>query len=141
VPSIRLTATSARALKAPDPSGKPTLYWDAIIKGFGVLVSGKTATRSFIVQRDLGRGKSRRITLGPVGLISSEDARKQATEQLLKMRSGIDPVEEEKALEVARKIDAERAITLQQAEDAFFQSKTAPKAGHYSKLSRGIGLF
>jgi integrase len=123
VPSIKLTATSAKALKAPDPSGKPTFYWDTTIKGFGVLVSGKTASRSFIVQRDLGHGKSRRVTLGPVGLISFEDARKQATEQLLKMRSGVDPVAEDKALEAARKVDAKRAITLHQASAAFFKAR------------------
>ena len=119
VPKIKLTAAGVKALPAPDPSGKTRLYWDTAIKGFGVLVSAKTTGKSFIVQRDLDRGKSRRITLGPVGLISFEEARKLATEQLLIMRSGVDPVVEEKK----REAEARQLVTLAQAEDAFFQSR------------------
>jgi hypothetical protein len=38
--TIKLTKRSVEALKVPDPSGKQQLYWDAELKGFGVLVSG-----------------------------------------------------------------------------------------------------
>ena len=37
-------------LKAPDPSGKQVLYWDDSLKGFAVLVSGVSNTKTFVVQ-------------------------------------------------------------------------------------------
>ncbi|MBY0429773.1 MAG: hypothetical protein K2Q10_01125 [Rhodospirillales bacterium] len=35
------------------PPGKQVLHWDADLKGFGVLCSGKTAAKTYVVQRDI----------------------------------------------------------------------------------------
>ena len=63
MPRLKLTEKSIARLPAPDPSGKQVPYWDQDLKGFGVLVSGKTNGKSFIVQRDLPDGRTRRITI------------------------------------------------------------------------------
>lgn len=43
-------------LKGPDPSGKPKLYWDENLTGFGVWVSGKKNVKTYVVQYAIGRG-------------------------------------------------------------------------------------
>jgi integrase len=95
MPKLKLTASSIARLPAPDPSGKQVLYWDTEQRGFGVLVSGKTNTKSYVVQREVN-GKTRRVTLGTVVEFeaagkSLEDARQAAAELVLNMRKGIDP--------------------------------------------------
>jgi hypothetical protein len=71
------------------------LYWDAdspkALPGFGVLVSGKTGKRTYVVQRDLPGGRTRRATIGHVNELTLEKARDQAAQLLQDMRKGIDP--------------------------------------------------
>jgi integrase len=100
VPSIRLTEKEIAKLKAPHPSGKQVAYWDdhprgSDLKGFGLIVSGKTTTKSYVVQREIN-GRTRRLTLGTVAEFDAlgrtlEDVRREAAEQLRNMRKGIDP--------------------------------------------------
>jgi hypothetical protein len=59
MPTIRLTKSGIGRLPAPHPSGKPVLYWDTELKGFGVLCSGKTNSKSFDVQHVLPGGARR----------------------------------------------------------------------------------
>jgi integrase len=95
---VKLTAKGVARIKAPHPSGKQTLIWDAELKGFGVLVSGRTNNKSFIVQRDLpGSGKTRRLTIGSVAEIDLAAARKEAADVLHGMRKGVDPKHRSKA--------------------------------------------
>jgi hypothetical protein len=54
-------------------------------------LSGVTAKKSFIVQRELPGGKPRRFTIGAVGEISLDDARREAADVIHDMRRGIDP--------------------------------------------------
>src|SRR5258707_1160109 len=81
----------ARNMPAPDPSGKQTLHWDSDLTGFGVLCSGTTRTKTFIVQRDLPNGKTRRLTVAKVNETTLDKARKLAGDMLLKLRTGDDP--------------------------------------------------
>ena len=53
---IKLTVKEIERLKAPTKSGKQEIAWDTELKGFGVLMSGVTAKKSFIVQRELPGG-------------------------------------------------------------------------------------
>jgi hypothetical protein len=66
-------------------------YWDTDLTGFGVLCSGKTSAKSFIVQRDLPGGKSRRVTIANVSELKFADAKERARKLLLDMRGGKDP--------------------------------------------------
>ena len=61
MPRQKLTQKVVDRLPAPDPSGRQVLHWDTELKGLGVLCSGTTTARSFIVQRDLVGGRTRRL--------------------------------------------------------------------------------
>jgi integrase len=94
MPTIHLTERAIAKLLAPDPSGEQTPYWSDEIKGFGVLVSGTTISKSFIVQRTLKEGKkrkTRRLTVGAVNEISLDKAKLRAADMLDELRRGIDP--------------------------------------------------
>ena len=91
MPTIKLTEKIVRQISAPDPSGRQTIYWDQELRGLGVLVSGRSATRTYIVQRRLPNGSSRRITIGPTNLLKLADATKRAEEILADFYRGIDP--------------------------------------------------
>jgi integrase len=91
MPTVKLTEKSVARLKAPDPSGRQVLHWDAELKGFGVLCSGVTSTRSYVVQRALPGGRTRRVTVASVAELPLRDARDRAAKILVDMRTGIDP--------------------------------------------------
>jgi integrase len=91
MPSLKLTSKAINALPAPDPSGCQKLYFDSELKGFGVLCSGKTATKSYVVQKDLKGGKTRRVTIGAVNVLGLDAARTAAREALALIFRGIDP--------------------------------------------------
>ena len=90
MPKLKLTAKSVDKLKAPSPNGKQQLYWDSELRGFGVLVSGTTNGKSYVVQRDVN-GQSRRITVGPTNVLSLDEARRRAEAVLADMYRGLDP--------------------------------------------------
>ena len=94
MPTIKFSKSVIRELPAPDPSGKPTLYWpedrDAT-PGLGILVSGVSASKSWVFQRNLANGKSRRITLGPVAGLTPEQAWQLAAPILTAILHGHDP--------------------------------------------------
>ena len=64
MPTIKLNQKTVDKLRAPDPSGKPVIYWDDTVKGFGVIVSGKKNTKTFCAQRIMSGGICRRVTVG-----------------------------------------------------------------------------
>jgi integrase len=94
VPRLKLTEKSIAKLRAPAPSGKPTIYWDdgpRAVRGFGVLCSGKSSSKTFVAQRDLPNGRTRRTTIAGVNEMSLEEARGRAADILVEMRRGVDP--------------------------------------------------
>jgi integrase len=94
MPRCKLTIKSVAKLRAPSASGAAMLYWDTspkAVRGMGVLCSGVTTAKSYIVQRDLPDGRTRRVTIGGVNELSLEAARARAAEILLDIRKGIDP--------------------------------------------------
>jgi integrase len=115
MPVLKLTARTVASLRAPAPSGKPVIFFDESLKGFGVLCSGKTATKSYVVQRDLPGGVSRRVTIAPCNLLTLEKARELAAETLLKMLQGTDPKVERKAAREAAQAEEKARATLRWA--------------------------
>ncbi|TIN50214.1 MAG: DUF4102 domain-containing protein, partial [Mesorhizobium sp.] len=67
------------------------LHWDADLKGFGVLCSGVTSTKTFIAQRTLPDGKTRRVTVAAVNEMALSKAREEAADMLVDLRKGKDP--------------------------------------------------
>src|SRR5215831_17174958 len=90
MPKIKFTAKTVMALPAPTLDGKQTLYWDTELRGFGVLCSGTTNGKSYVVQRDV-KGRSRRVTIAATNVISIAQAREQAAAILADMYRGADP--------------------------------------------------
>jgi DNA invertase Pin-like site-specific DNA recombinase len=77
---LKLTKKSVEGLKAPAPSGQQCLFWDTTMPGFGVLVSGTTATKTFVVRGTVG-GRGIRKAIERVGLITLDDARLRARQK------------------------------------------------------------
>jgi integrase len=98
--------------------------------GFGVIASSKTNLKTYVAQRDLPNGKTRRVTIGLVGteIATLDDARAKAADIIYGMRHGIDP-------KAARK----GVPTLQQAVEAYISSHPnlaeKSKAGYRSALT------
>lgn len=91
MPRLKLTQKAIARLRAPDPSGKQVFYWDTEMRGFAVLVSGKTNAKTYIVQRDLSSGLTRRLTIGPVNVLDFDEAKERAQLALGDLYKGIDP--------------------------------------------------
>lgn len=89
--NVRLTRRVVSDLKAPDAGGKQVIHWDGELTGFGVLVSGKTKAKSYVVQHRLKDGRTRRVTVGPTNALSLEDARERAKAVIADIYSGGDP--------------------------------------------------
>ena len=91
MPKIKLTEKIIAKLPAPDPSGRQVLHWDTDLHGFGVLCSGKTTSRTYVVQRDLPDGRTRRATIAAVAEVTLDKARLRAADMLYELRRGNDP--------------------------------------------------
>jgi integrase len=86
VSRVRFTEKSLAKLRAPDPSGRQRLYWDAGLPGFGLLVSGVSDARTWIVK---AAGKRRKI--GRADVMPLDAARADARKAMLGLAAGIDP--------------------------------------------------
>ncbi len=91
----KLTKTAVDAL---NPSrvgvkGSYSFLWDQELRGFGVqaLASG---LKSFVVQYRNAQGRSRRMVIGRYGVITVDEARREAKVVLGKIADGIDPLDE-----------------------------------------------
>ena len=84
-----------RTVETAAPRDKEYYIWDEDIPGLGlrVLPSGR---RQYIVQYRAGR-RSRRISLGPSTILTTEQARSRALAILADARSGKDPAADREA--------------------------------------------
>jgi integrase len=118
MPKIKLTQKAVDKQKAPTASGSPIIFWDVHLKGFGLLVSGRTATKTFVAQRDLSGGRTRRVSIASVHECSLAEARERAAKVLLDMRTGIDPKQTRRERE-----------TLRATLEAYFAARPALRPG------------
>lgn len=90
-----MTKITKRAVEAAAPRDKEYYIWDEDIPGLGlrVLPSGR---RQYIVQYRAGR-RSRRISLGPSTVLTTEQARSRALAILADARGGKDPAADREA--------------------------------------------
>jgi integrase len=110
---IKLTEKELERLKAPTQSGKQEVAWDTEVKGFGLLLSGKTSAKTYIVQRELPGGRTRRVTIGSIGELKLAKAREEAKDVIHAMRKGEDP---------KRKVTGH--ITLQKALETYLRARS-----------------
>ena len=91
MPQLKLTKGAVDRVAKPGTAKTDLLYWDAEPKGFGLRVT-PTGKATFIVQgRVDGSAKEARITIGPYGVFTVDQARAVAREHLRNMRMGLDP--------------------------------------------------
>jgi integrase len=103
MPTVKITEATVTRVKAPDPSGRQVLHWDSEIRGFGILCSGTTTSKSWIVQRAIAGGKQRRLTIGDAKTLPLKEARERAAEALDQLRRGMDPKQKKTAEITPRK--------------------------------------
>src|SRR5437764_14798950 len=87
----KLTQAVVDGVRAPTRSGKQELIWDEGLRGFGLLLSGATNRISYVCQRKLGDGRTRRVTIGAANVLPLEDARREALAVLRTFAHGVDP--------------------------------------------------
>jgi integrase len=76
-----------------DSAGRDTFVWDAgdgAIKGFGVRMK-PSGTASYLVQYRTREGRTRRLVLGRVGVLTPDEARTLAGDKLKEVSLGGDP--------------------------------------------------
>jgi integrase len=86
---VRVPKLTKRVVEGAEVKATEYMLWDGELPGFGlrVLPSGR---RSYMVQYRAGR-RSRRLALGPHGILTAEQARSMATQLLAEVRAGSDP--------------------------------------------------
>ena len=108
---MKLTKKMVDAFTLPDKG--QVFKWDGETKGFGVRLT--PAGKAYIAQARVGK-KTRRVSLGKHGIITCEEARKRAKEELSLMSKGIDPAEEKIKQEAL-------SVTLEQVVDSYINDK------------------
>lgn len=82
-----------RTVDALTPSDRDVFKWDSELRGFGVRLKPSGAL-SYLVQYRNQQGRSRRLTVGSHGRLTTEEARKEARLILSEVEKGNDPAGE-----------------------------------------------
>jgi integrase len=121
------------------PTNREYFVWDRDLKGFGLRVQ-PTGEKSYVVKYRPGGGRkapTRRVTLGRVGTITPDEARKLAKVKLGSVAYGLDPA--------AVKAAERGALTLKELADLFLSEHVEAKrkpatASHYRDILQRIVL-
>jgi hypothetical protein len=98
--SVKLSANNLKAL----PAGQ--ISWDSDVAGFGARKARNGAVTLFLNYQVRATGKYRRHTIGRLGELSVDAARKRAATLRLEIRTGIDPAQKaETAVVKAKRSD------------------------------------
>jgi integrase len=129
MPKLHFTKSAVLALPYAD-SGQ-VLYRDTTLRGFGVRVGA--SSKVYFVEGQVN-GRSRRVTIGRADVLSVEEARKRALAALSDMAAGINPTQEKRRI-------AQESVTLGQAFDAFFETRTSMADGSRESYRRTRNLY
>ncbi|MBD9613585.1 site-specific integrase [Pseudomonas sp. PDM02] len=114
--------------KLAAPAAGYELHWCGETKGFGLRCTSAGKV-TYIVQGRV-HGKSARITIGPHGVFTVDQARDVAREHLRNMRMGIDPRE-------TAKEEAAIKVTLRQVADGYLRDRPL-KESSKSEIDRHV---
>ncbi len=108
---MKITKSKVVALK---PSEKDKLYWDDSLAGFGIKVTPK-GKKSYVYQYRLGgrRGRTKRVSLGVHGAVTTEQARRDAVKISGQVAQGIDVAEDKRKKNTS--------LRLSEVMDVFFR--------------------
>jgi len=90
-----MTNLTNKTVAAIKPRDDEFFVWDAKLPGFGLRVKPSGA-KSFLIQYRNRSGRTRRYSLGKVGVVAPEQARKIAKRELARIADGADPSAERK---------------------------------------------
>tara|TARA_R110000782_G_scaffold100964_1_gene187367 strand:+ start:2505 stop:3680 length:1176 start_codon:yes stop_codon:yes gene_type:complete len=84
-----MSRLTKRAIDATQPDDKEKFVWDGELRGFGLRISPK-GRKVFVLQYRSG-GRTRRMTLGPYGALTVDEARDLARQNRGDVAKGADP--------------------------------------------------
>ncbi len=94
MPNAKITKRSVDAIT---PGERDQYLWDTDLGGFGLKVTPK-GRKVYLVQYQRGRGgKTQRVTIGPHGVLTADQARGEAERLLASVRLGADPAEDRRS--------------------------------------------
>lgn len=111
MPKLKLIKTVVEALPLTEKG--QVVYYDTQLSGFGVYV-GKTS-KTYFAQRQIGR-KTCRVTIGAHGVFTTEQARTDARDLLMRMAKGEDPNEEKRSRRF-------KELTLRQTVELYLEAR------------------
>ena len=79
---------------------RDVVAWDSELRGFGVRLKPSGAS-TFLIQYRNSEGRSRRLSIGSLSILTPEEARQIARERLVEVTKGADPAEQRKTLRTA----------------------------------------
>ena len=97
MPSIKINKREVDAL--PLVEAGQVIYWDRTLKGFGIRIT--PGSKTYVVQKKID-GRAVRISLGAHGLLTPDQARDMALQELAAMARGINPRVEKQAARAAQ---------------------------------------
>jgi integrase len=115
------TRISKRTVDQIKPTGQEFVVWDSDLKGFGVRVR-PNGTKSYIVSYRAGTGRAaptRKLTIGPIGKLTPDQARNEARKAIAAVAMGSDPA--------ADKGSVRRSLTIDELGRAFLEEHVRPK--------------
>jgi integrase len=132
-----MAALTKRLVDSAKATDADTFVWDDTLPGFGVRVKASGA-KSFLIQYRNRNGRSRRLTLGRYGVLTVEEARKEARLALADVARGADPVHSRKAERGAMTVETLCREYLDRAEKGLLLTRRgAPKKASTLYVDRG----
>ena len=124
---MKFTKANIEKLQLPEP-GKRLIIWDSETTGFGLRLT--QGGKMYIAQGRVN-GETRRVSLGKHGILTLDDARKEAKKTLAKMLSGTDPNFEKKRKKAA-------TLTLQQVTESYLKARRELKANSRADIEKHL---
>ncbi|MGB8841778.1 MAG: tyrosine-type recombinase/integrase [Aliidongia sp.] len=103
-------------IAALNPTDQDVVVWDSSLPGFGLRAKA-SGVKTFVIQYRNRSGRSRRLSLGNLGKVTLDQARKEAVRLMGQVATGHDPAEERRMLL--------RSETIEQLADLYMREHCA----------------